>query len=92
MPTRQASPSPRGIRAAVPGVFQLEVSPLGAGIVGLRLAVPGGVLSTNTLHVVEPPPPGVDADGDGLPDAWELRHGLDPRVLSARSSRHSSPC
>ena len=25
-------------------------------------------------------PPPADADGDGLPDAWETQYGLNPRV------------
>ncbi|MFN0080609.1 MAG: hypothetical protein ACKVY0_29425 [Prosthecobacter sp.] len=31
-----------------------------------------------------PPPPAPDADGDGIPDAWEIKHGLDP--LSSNAS------
>ena len=25
----------------------------------------------------------LDADGDGIPNAWEIRHGLDPRFSNA---------
>lgn len=27
-----------------------------------------------------PPPPPADADNDGMPDLWEISHGLDPAV------------
>jgi hypothetical protein len=30
-----------------------------------------------------PPPPAPDADGDGIPDKWEIEHGLDPLVSNA---------
>jgi PKD repeat protein/subtilisin-like proprotein convertase family protein len=29
-----------------------------------------------------PPPPPTDTDGDGIPDAWELAHGLDPSAAA----------
>jgi hypothetical protein len=27
-------------------------------------------------------PAGWDADGDGMPDAWEIEHGLNPNVAN----------
>lgn len=30
------------------------------------------------LDFTTPPAPAADADGDGIPDGWELAHGLDP--------------
>lgn len=34
---------------------------------------------TSALPFATPPPPFPDADDDGLPDAWEQAHGLNPR-------------
>ncbi len=39
-----------------------------------------------------PPSPGdADADGDGLPDSWELRHGLDPNSALGENGADADP-
>lgn len=37
------------------------------------------------------PQPGADADGDGLPDDWELAHGLDPDLATGVDGAEGDP-
>ena len=37
---------------------------------------------TNTFAAPFTRPPGWDSDGDGMPDAWEREHGLDPNAAN----------
>lgn len=58
------------------------------GPAGVGVLVVAYGLCAASLHARSPatvfsfassPAPVLDADGDGLADAWEIRHGLDPR-------------
>jgi hypothetical protein len=42
---------------------------------------------------IPPPssPPPVDTDGDGMPDAWEIAHGLDPNAQDHNGTQLSVP-
>lgn len=52
-----------------------EIEPLSIGRHRITLRVTRAGLSAETAIEVEV---GSDSDGDGLPDAWESKHGLDP--------------
>lgn len=38
-----------------------------------------------------PPPPGLDSDGDGMPNGWEFTHGLDGNVQDHNGTQLSLP-
>ena len=51
---------------------------------GEQAILPGGFTFT-------PPAPPTDADGDGLPDAWEIAHGLDPQSAAGDNGAAGDP-
>ena len=50
-----------------------------------------GVDRGDSLKTLPARPPPADRDGDGMPDAWERAHGLDPTRPDAATLLGSSP-
>ena len=53
----------------------LDVAPESVSVPMFNVPQTGGALVRLSLDA---PPPAVDSDGDGLPNAWETTYGLDP--------------
>ena len=45
----------------------------------------------SALPFVTAPLPPADSDGDGIPDTWELTHGLNPSVQDHNGTQLSMP-
>jgi hypothetical protein len=52
--------------------------PVGSNTLSVTISDVEGLSSTATSHFTNP-----DSDGDGMPDGWEVQHGLDPSVDDA---------
>lgn len=85
VPGQWAQESSRGVlgapRPIVGGLFNQYVMATARGQ-HLRLEAHGFNADGSYIGVLDSfeigTPPAVDSDGDGLPDAWETAHGLDP--------------
>ena len=62
-----------GIGTTTRGFFRFELG----GLVD-EVGITGHARAADAFEFVTPPPS--DTDGDGLPDAWEIEHGLDPAM------------
>ncbi len=77
--TTLAADLPGGVNNLL-GVGTTTRSPFRFELAGLidQVVISGYAREANEFTLLAPPPVVVDADGDGLPDAWEIAHGLDP--------------
>src|SRR5690606_39207150 len=77
---------PNPTRAAATFTFTTPLTNVGGiRIIGQNggVADGNGFLGVFELVVNAAPLPGNDADGDGMDDAWEMEHGLNPAVNDA---------
>ncbi len=67
------------------------VPPHARGAVPVAVRAPGGETATFVGFTYVDDDPEVDTDGDGLPDAWEHRYGLDPNSGDAAHGPDGDP-
>jgi subtilisin family serine protease len=82
--------SPAMTGSFVNGVWTGDLTPSAAGL-NIAVHALSGTTSgiSNTFEVAAAP--AADSDTDGLPDAWETAHGLDPASSSATHGRLGDP-
>ena len=82
--------SPATTDAFVNGVWSGELTPSAAGL-NIAIHATSGTASgvSNSFEIVAASKP--DTDSDGLPDAWETAHGLDPASSSTTQGRLGDP-
>jgi hypothetical protein len=82
--------SPAMTGSFVNGVWSGDLTPSAAGLNIAVLATTGTTPGVSNTIAVQSPPP-VDTDSDGLPDAWETAHGIDPASTSGDNGALGDP-